>query len=133
MATVHANQILTLFMLLLGGHYHCVKASSDSKMGLWEFSGALRELMLNVMGKLSLKIAMRYWETLFQCISKYFFLFLRKCQNKSACVRKFLRCNDKSRDWQENYLRQMVFDLSEPSVFLFLPVDFEPLSLKFQL
>ena len=79
MATVHANQILTIFMLLLGGHYHCVKVSSDSKtgsgMGLWEFSGALRELMLNVMSKLSLKIAMRYWETLFQCISKYFFYF----------------------------------------------------------
>ena len=51
MATVHANQILTIFMLLLGGHYHCVKISSDSEtvrgMGLWEFSGALRELMLN--------------------------------------------------------------------------------------
>ena len=50
MATVHANQILTIFMLLLGGHYHCVKVSSDSEtvrgMGLWEFSGALRELML---------------------------------------------------------------------------------------
>ena len=50
MATVHANQILTIFMLLLGGHYHCVKISSDSEtvrgMGLWEFSGALRELML---------------------------------------------------------------------------------------
>ena len=79
MATVHANQILTIFMLLFGGHYHCVKVSSDSKtvrgMGLWEFSGALRELMLNVMSKLSLKIAMRYWETLFQCISKYFFIF----------------------------------------------------------
>ena len=50
MATVHANQILTKFMLLLGGHNHYVKASSDSEtvrgMGLWEFSGALRELML---------------------------------------------------------------------------------------
>ena len=50
MATVHANQILTIFMLLFGGHYHCVKVSSDSEtvrgMGLWEFSGALRELML---------------------------------------------------------------------------------------
>ena len=50
MATVHANQILTIFMLLLGGHYHCVKVSSDSEtvrgMGLWGFSGALRELML---------------------------------------------------------------------------------------
>ena len=50
MATVHANLILTIFMLLLGGHYHCVKVSSDSEtvrgMGLWEFSGALRELML---------------------------------------------------------------------------------------
>ena len=50
MATVHANQILTIFMLLLGGNYHCVKVSSDSEtvrgMGLWEFSGALRELML---------------------------------------------------------------------------------------
>ena len=37
-------------MLLLGGHNHCVKVSSDSEMvrgmGLWEFSGALRELML---------------------------------------------------------------------------------------
>ena len=37
-------------MLLLGGHYHCVKVSSDSEtvrgMGLWEFSGSLRELML---------------------------------------------------------------------------------------
>ena len=54
MATVHANQILTIFMLLLGGHYHCVKVSSDSEtvrgMGLWEFSGALRELMLRVHG-----------------------------------------------------------------------------------
>ena len=52
MATVHANKILTKFMLLLGGHNHCVKVSSDSEtvrgMGLWEFSGALRELMLNV-------------------------------------------------------------------------------------
>ena len=52
MATVHANQILTIFMLLMGGHYHYVKVSSDSEtvrgMGLWEFSGALRELMLNV-------------------------------------------------------------------------------------
>ena len=52
MATVHANQILTIFMLLLGGHYHCVKVSSDSEtvrgMGLWEFSGALRELMLSL-------------------------------------------------------------------------------------
>ena len=51
MATVHANQILTIFMLLLGGHNHCVKVSSDSEtvrgMGLWEFSGALRELMLS--------------------------------------------------------------------------------------
>ena len=50
MATVHANQILTIYMLLLGGHYHCVEVSSDSEtvrgMGLWEFSGALRELML---------------------------------------------------------------------------------------
>ena len=50
MATVHANQILTILMLLLGGHYHCVKDSSDSEtvrgMGLWEFSGALRELIL---------------------------------------------------------------------------------------
>ena len=50
MATVHANQILTIFMLLLGGRYQCVKVSSDSEtvrgMGLWEFSGALRELML---------------------------------------------------------------------------------------
>ena len=51
MATVHANKILTKFMLLLGGHKHCVKVSSDSEtvrgMGLWEFSGALRELMLS--------------------------------------------------------------------------------------
>ena len=50
MATVHANKILTKFMLLLDGHNHCVKVSSDSEtvrgMGLWEFSGALRELML---------------------------------------------------------------------------------------
>ena len=50
MATVHANQILTIFMLLLSGHYHCVKVSSNSEtvrgMGLWEFSGALREWML---------------------------------------------------------------------------------------
>ena len=33
---------------------HCVKVSSDSEtvrgMGLWEFSGARRELMLNIMG-----------------------------------------------------------------------------------
>ena len=52
MATVHANKILTKFMLLLGGHNHCVKVSSDSEtvrgMGLWEFSGALRELMLSI-------------------------------------------------------------------------------------
>ena len=52
MATVHANNILTKFMLLLGGHNHCVKVSSDSEtvrgMGLWEFSGALRELMLRI-------------------------------------------------------------------------------------
>ena len=52
MATVHANKILTKFMLLLGGHNHCVKVSSDSETvrgkGLWEFSGALRELMLRV-------------------------------------------------------------------------------------
>ena len=51
MATVHANKILTKLMLLLGGHNHCVKVSSNSEtvrgMGLWEFSGALRELMLN--------------------------------------------------------------------------------------
>ena len=51
MATVQANKILTKFMLLLGDHNHCVKVSSDSEtvrgMGLWEFSGALRELMLN--------------------------------------------------------------------------------------
>ena len=51
MATVQANKILTKFMLLLGGHNHCVKVSSDSEtvrgMGLWEFSGALRELMLS--------------------------------------------------------------------------------------
>ena len=48
MATVHANKILTKFMLLLG-HNQCVKVSSDSEtvrgMGLWEFSGALRELI----------------------------------------------------------------------------------------
>ena len=41
MATVYANKILTKFMLLLGGHYHCVKVSSDSEtvrgMGLWDF------------------------------------------------------------------------------------------------
>ena len=46
------NKILTKLMLLLGGHNHCVKVSSDSKtvrgMGLWEFSGALRELMLRI-------------------------------------------------------------------------------------
>ena len=51
MAAVHATQILTIFMLLLGGHYHCVKVSSVSEtvrgMGLREFFGALRELMLN--------------------------------------------------------------------------------------
>ena len=50
MATAHANKILTKFMLLLGGLNHCVKVSSDSEtvrgMGLWEISGALRELML---------------------------------------------------------------------------------------
>ena len=54
MATVHASKILTKFMLLLGGHNHCVKVSSDSEtvrgMGLWEFSGALRELMLRSTG-----------------------------------------------------------------------------------
>ena len=54
MATVHANRILTKFMLLLGGHNHRVKVSSNSEtvrgMGLWEFSGALRELMLNITG-----------------------------------------------------------------------------------
>ena len=61
MATAHANQILTIFMLLLGGHYHCVKVSSNSEtvrgMGLWEFSGALRELMLtgHTCSKLTLK------------------------------------------------------------------------------
>ena len=53
---MHANKILTKFMLLLGGHNHCVKVSSDSEtvrgMGLWEFSGALRELML---------IAKKWW------------------------------------------------------------------------
>ena len=53
MATVNANKILTKFMLLLSGHYHCVKVSSNSEMvrgmGLWEFSGALRELMLNIL------------------------------------------------------------------------------------
>ena len=51
MATVHANKILTKFMLLLGGYYHCVKVSSDSEtvrgMALWQFSGALRELVLS--------------------------------------------------------------------------------------
>ena len=31
MATVHANKILTKFMLFLGGHNHCVKVSSDSE------------------------------------------------------------------------------------------------------
>ena len=45
MATVHANNILSKFMLFLGGHNHCVKVSFDSEtvrgMGLWEFSGAL--------------------------------------------------------------------------------------------
>ena len=50
MAKVHANTILTKFMLLLDGHNHCVKVSSDSEtvrgMGLWEFSGALKELVL---------------------------------------------------------------------------------------
>ena len=58
MATVHANKILTKFMLFLGGHNHCVKVSSDSEtvrgMGLWEFSGALRELMLKGHWDLSL-------------------------------------------------------------------------------
>ena len=57
MATVHANQIFTMFMLLLCGYYHCVKVSSDFEtvrgMGLWEFSGALRELMLKVAFKKS--------------------------------------------------------------------------------
>ena len=57
MATVHANKILTKFMLLLGGHNHCVKVSSDSEtvrgMGLWEFSGALRELMLTFISKIN--------------------------------------------------------------------------------
>ena len=57
MATVHAGKILTKFMLLFGGHNHCVKVSSDSEtvrgMGLWEFSGALRELMLSVKVHLS--------------------------------------------------------------------------------
>ena len=52
MATVHANKILTKFMLLLGGYYHCVKVSSDSEtvrgMALWQFSGALRELVLSL-------------------------------------------------------------------------------------
>ena len=60
MATVHANKILTKFMLLLGGHNHCVKVSSDSEtvrgMGLWEFSGALRELMLNSRKLMRLKL-----------------------------------------------------------------------------
>ena len=50
MATVLANKMFTRFMLLLGGHNHCVKVSSDSEtvrgMGLWIFIGALRELML---------------------------------------------------------------------------------------
>ena len=53
-----------------------------------------------------------------QMYSKVFFLFLRKCQNKSACVRRFFRCNDKSKNWQENYLRLMVFVLSVHFVFL---------------
>ena len=43
-------------MLLLGGHNHCVKVSSNSEtvrgMGLWKFSGALRELMLKTNGSL---------------------------------------------------------------------------------
>ena len=38
-------------MPLLGGHYHCVKVSSDSEtvrgMGLWDFFCALKELMLS--------------------------------------------------------------------------------------
>ena len=50
MATVHSNQILTILMPLLGGHNHCVQVSSDSEtvrgMGLWEYFGALGELML---------------------------------------------------------------------------------------
>ena len=53
MATVHANQILTIVMLLLGGHYHCVKVSSNSEtvrgISIWEFFGALRELMLRLL------------------------------------------------------------------------------------
>ena len=52
MATVHANKILTKFMLLLGGYYHCVKVSSNSEtvrgMAIWQFSGALRELVLSI-------------------------------------------------------------------------------------
>ena len=51
MATVHAKKISTKFMLLLGSHYHCVKVLTDSEtvrgIGLWEFFGALRELMLS--------------------------------------------------------------------------------------
>ena len=66
MATVHANKILTKFMLFLGGHNHCVKVSSDSEtvrgIGLWEFSGALRELMLRVwqMRRTSIDQSKRY-------------------------------------------------------------------------
>ena len=72
MATVHANKILTKFMLSLGGHNHCVKVSSDSEtvrgMGLWEFSGALRELML------------RFYMNFVS--STYFLDFLRLFQSK---------------------------------------------------
>ena len=38
--------------IILGGPDHCVKVSSDSEtvrgMGLWDFFGALRELMLSI-------------------------------------------------------------------------------------
>ena len=65
MATVHANKILTKFMLLLGGHNHCVKVSSDSEtvrgMGLWEFSGALRELMLNIFSSQEKQTTCCHW------------------------------------------------------------------------
>ena len=80
MATVHANKILTKFMLLLGGHNHYVKVSSDSEtvrgMGLWEFSGALRELMLKDKVK-----------AFIFCNHKKF--FLNCCQTLYACYMYF--------------------------------------------
>ena len=79
MATVHANQILTIFMLLLGGHYHCVKVSPDSEtvrgMGLWEFSGALRELMLTPGGQPTQPHMSKI--STYGYICKYCLLFLR--------------------------------------------------------